>query len=1001
LDEVLVEFIARHHYEMHYCDYLATRLKYERLKLCTMVVRNALRLMNSSNAATTTTTTAMDRSSDIQAIIKLAFSAQMDIGNIIRIFNEYDAGDALLPTVLERCATNKSDECRHSIVELYISKLRKNESERDNIERDLRTFLAEHTDISDGIELLLRNGLWSCVAIMVSRSATQHSESVANFLCSDGLEWPVDKVSHLVRTLNGISWNDLSPNAEQLLIRMINYLPHLRSLSHIVSFARIGEGQMNRFHQTGAALYALCTLRLLDATPSFDYTSLPSNLPLSCGSNCITLISEDESVIFIGEFSAGSMKMKDAERNKIVANRYALPRQINVPERVCSVSAGTEHVLCLTTYGNLYSFGKNRFGECGVGHKREVSEASRVRGSFEGIRSICSGHYHSALIDSKGRVFTWGWAIHGQLGHETRDRFEDITVPRLVETIDEEIKAVCCGYAHTIFLSERGIVYGCGNSIYGQLGCGEDVKKRFVYIYLYRPSMIDIPEKVKLISSKYFHGIAVSESQKIYQWGISPLSLKMKAFLAKRVRTANREQQQQQQQQQEQSSSNIPSALLNDKSPDSNPLETSQSYLSVSRVEHMISDDIMAVDAGYSHSALITKSGLIYTWGKGLEMQLGHGNKKEQQEPHQLFEPSVVIWQRVSCGLDFTSAISSDGNVFVWGRNDKCQLGVQSLPAPHLTRKLIIKGPKGPRSIQITADSPCVAIPTRLSSVTALVPSGRALYIYHVFVKELLIGIRISETSSDDINDGNLIRFLQRLDADTISNISSELQRNAIVSAPAIFVHLLAGELQRAIELLVQMPIADKEIDALLRNGCDADETHGNIRVGGERQPSSLLAAIWDLTLKHPNFIEQWKAISTLTRTYPIGDLLLSDRKLSAEASVILATKPDMLNGLSATQKLRLLEKWQPETTLQPIEIAQNDLQACRMFLVECIYYFLRIVDNFFKNMGNRIRYWSCCGNVEKFNASSSSLNNEKRRICSKCSDAWRCAIKSKFSRYA
>lgn len=75
-------------------------------------------------------------------------------------------------------------------------------------------------------------------------------------------------------------------------------------------------------------------------------------------------------------------------------------------------------------------------------------------------------------------------------------------------------------------------------------------------------------------------------------------------------------------------------------------------------------------------------------------------------------------------GFDFTAAVATDGSVFVWGRNDKNQLGVQSAPSPQVTRKLIIKGPKGPRSIQIAADSPCIAVPTRLPSVTAFMPSG-------------------------------------------------------------------------------------------------------------------------------------------------------------------------------------------------------------------------------------------------------------------------------------
>ena len=32
-------------------------------------------------------------------------------------------------------------------------------------------------------------------------------------------------------------------------------------------------------------------------------------------------------------------------------------------------------------------------------------------------------------------------------------------------------------------------------------------------------------------------------------------------------------------------------------------------------------------------------------------MQLGHGNKKEQEEPHRLFDPSNVVWKNVCCGI--------------------------------------------------------------------------------------------------------------------------------------------------------------------------------------------------------------------------------------------------------------------------------------------------------------------------------------------------------------
>lgn len=98
------------------------------------------------------------------------------------------------------------------------------------------------------------------------------------------------------------------------------------------------------------------------------------------------------------------------------------------------------------------------------------------------------------------------------------------------------------GYAHSLFLSANGAVYGCGSTVYGQLGVdpledgySNDANKCKI------PIKIPIPEPVRLISSGYFHAIAVgSESSTIYQWGACPQTLKMRMFLIKRLRNASK-----------------------------------------------------------------------------------------------------------------------------------------------------------------------------------------------------------------------------------------------------------------------------------------------------------------------------------------------------------------------------------------------------------------------------------------------------------------------------
>lgn len=77
---------------------------------------------------------------------------------------------------------------------------------------------------------------------------------------------------------------------------------------------------------------------------------------------------------------------------------------------------------------------------------------------------------HSVLITSDSRAMTFGRNDKGQLGHgdvATRQ------VPTLVEALkNHKIVDAACGKGHTLFLTDKGVVYGCGDNKMGQLGLG-------------------------------------------------------------------------------------------------------------------------------------------------------------------------------------------------------------------------------------------------------------------------------------------------------------------------------------------------------------------------------------------------------------------------------------------------------------------------------------------------------------------------------------------------
>ena len=73
-------------------------------------------------------------------------------------------------------------------------------------------------------------------------------------------------------------------------------------------------------------------------------------------------------------------------------------------------------------------------------------------------------------------MFCWGKIAEGRFGlAETED--EPILVPRNVEVSFgtlSEIKDIICGWEHTAFLKNDGVVYTCGSKENGQLGHNKD-----------------------------------------------------------------------------------------------------------------------------------------------------------------------------------------------------------------------------------------------------------------------------------------------------------------------------------------------------------------------------------------------------------------------------------------------------------------------------------------------------------------------------------------------
>ena len=143
---------------------------------------------------------------------------------------------------------------------------------------------------------------------------------------------------------------------------------------------------------------------------------------------------------------------------------------------------------------------------------------------------IACGQYHSAAWNDKGQAWTWGWGVHGQLGH---DSIEDEFWPcRLI--IKDRITMIDCGYAHTVALTIKGHVWTFGCGLFGQLGIGECRK-------LTVPTHVVILSNIAHVQCGFFHTLAFDDKgQKLYVWGCNPQILRMEAQQKRKDRLQNK-----------------------------------------------------------------------------------------------------------------------------------------------------------------------------------------------------------------------------------------------------------------------------------------------------------------------------------------------------------------------------------------------------------------------------------------------------------------------------
>jgi len=183
-----------------------------------------------------------------------------------------------------------------------------------------------------------------------------------------------------------------------------------------------------------------------------------------------------------------------------------------IPGRVISIAAGAHHSLALTADGRIWAWGSSEHGQVGFdGTNEDILSPVWLQNWFMcGVTFVAAGAYHSFAIDESGTIWAWGKNDYGQLGlgHNQDYIFSPVMAHQLLD-----IRAIAGGTNHSLALRSDGSVWAWGNNDYGQLGNNRTEPS------LVPVPVIGLTSGIRAIAAGDSYSLALASDGTIWAWG--------------------------------------------------------------------------------------------------------------------------------------------------------------------------------------------------------------------------------------------------------------------------------------------------------------------------------------------------------------------------------------------------------------------------------------------------------------------------------------------------
>ncbi|WP_350356638.1 T9SS type A sorting domain-containing protein [Hymenobacter canadensis] len=309
------------------------------------------------------------------------------------------------------------------------------------------------------------------------------------------------------------------------------------------------------------------------------------------------------------------------------------------------LAAGTFHSAALQTDGKLWMWGRNNAGQLGNGSTAAQSSTPVVvvtpSTALTGTtwKQVAAGTFHTVALRSDGTLWAWGDNSSGQLGDgSTTSQRIPVFVPTPVGAqAGTSWTQVVAGYAHTLALRSDGTLWAWGGNLYGQLGDGTTTDRHLPVRVRTSLNLITEPTWVQITTANH-HSLGITMGGGLWAWGRNHLGqLGVGAGLFWQ----------------------------------SQPLRVVVAGQALTWKQ---------VSAGESHTLALTTNNELWAWGTNESGQLGSGAATiVSTVPVRVPTPTTCApgtqWMTLAAGALHSLALRSDSTLWSWGEGADGQLG--------------------------------------------------------------------------------------------------------------------------------------------------------------------------------------------------------------------------------------------------------------------------------------------------------------------------------------